>query len=74
MEFNRTEVVNNNIEVLNTKSDVASLGLGYTYNYQKFSSGATTGFDWLLRNDRYKYFIHGIPWVSASIGYTLFTI
>lgn len=74
VEFDRTEVTNNNIEVVNTKSDVASLGLGYIYNYQKLSFGATTGFDWLLRSDRYKYFFHGIPWVSASIGYTLFTI
>jgi len=55
------------------KSAFISIGSGVLYSYQKFTLGATFGFDFGLGENSSEWKFQGRPWLGASLGYSLFT-
>ena len=64
---------NNNAEEVNVKTAVLSTGLGYLFSYEKFTFGATGGFDFSLGENSSEWDFQGRPWLGISLGYSLFT-
>lgn len=63
----------NNAEEVKVKTAVLSTGLGYLFSYEKFTFGATGGFDFSLGENSSEWDFQGRLWLGISLGYSLFT-
>lgn len=58
---------------IKVKTAVLSTGIGYLFSYEKFTFGATGGFDFSLGENSSEWDFQGSPWLGVSLGYSLFT-